>query len=174
MPFGQPVQMWRHIYRLSLDQPYRCEVTSIGRSIINLVLFRYLWFTLWTLINAQPSLNITLDFTYHVYLFLPTKLLSNFQCSFLIFIYSKMSNWFKIFQWIEGWRGFKPRISKSQVIGVPYLCAKKHHPDRCILFQIDKYNLPKFDCTLFFSTPYLCVCISYFQSLCLPIYVFPS
>ena len=44
MPLGQPVQMWCPIYRLPLDQPYRCEVKSIGRTIITLVLIRYLWF----------------------------------------------------------------------------------------------------------------------------------
>ena len=32
-----------------------CEVTSNGSSIINLVLIRHLWFTLWTPINAHPS-----------------------------------------------------------------------------------------------------------------------
>ena len=43
MPLGQPVQMWCHIYRLSLGQPYRCEVTSIGWTIITLVLIICLW-----------------------------------------------------------------------------------------------------------------------------------
>ena len=61
MPLGQLVQMWCHIYRPSLDQPYRCEVTSIGKYIITLALIRFLWFTLWwNSINAQPAFNITL------------------------------------------------------------------------------------------------------------------
>ena len=37
MASRQPAQMWHHIYRPTLDQPYRCEATSIGSSIINLV-----------------------------------------------------------------------------------------------------------------------------------------
>ena len=37
-------QMWCHIYRPSLGGPYICEVTSVGRIIITLVLIRCLWY----------------------------------------------------------------------------------------------------------------------------------